>query len=312
MKISEIIKARQYLKDILSSHSHDLSFKEYAHNVNTAFLNIGFLRDQFEFEVIDKVRAWETATQSLRKLVEQGIGQCNTLISQHDANLYNRSRGTYVTMMQYEHDSIILNRDLGIDYKLYDVITTRLGSYSDWRYPAAVIRPGMDSLIERLVASDPLYILDQRQSLLEPARQKFPIEYQRRMRSYEIQEGPKILQKIPDRQFNLIVVWNYFNYRPWDLVCQYIEEIYEKLRPGGIVAFTFNNCDYYSPTVLAEEGQASYTPGHLVIDCMQRLGFINFISETNQQNFHYVEAEKPGTLTSIRGGQCLGKIMPKY
>lgn len=312
MKVSEIIKARNFLKEILSNQTHEHFFKDYISNINLAFLNIGFLRDTFEFEVIEKAKAWDEATLSIKNLLAQGIDQCNSLISQQDPVLYNRTRGMYVTMMQYEHDSVILARDLGLDYKHYDTIATRLGSYSDWRYPAAVIRPSTDTLVERMVASDPLYLLDQRHSLLEPAKHKFPIEYQRRVRFYEINEGAQILVKLPDKQFNLIVVWNYLNYRPLDLLCQYLTEIYTKLRPGGVVAFTFNDCDYHSTTVLAEEGQASYTPGHLVLDCLQRLGFINIIQETNQQNFHYIEAEKPGTLTSIRGGQCLGKIMPKY
>ena len=64
--------------------------------------------------------------------------------------------------------------------------------------------------------------------------------------------------------------------------------------------------------MLAELGRASYTPGHLIVDCVKKLGFSILAQETNCENFHYIEIEKPGTLQSIRGGQCLAKIMPKY
>jgi len=312
MKVSDIVKAKLHLQEVLKLSDHNQAFNHYFETVNSCLLNIYFLRDRFEGEVQQRAQSWLSSVKSIENLLQQGIDECTQLIESHQTPLFTRSRETYAMMYANETDYVILNRSLGVDDRLYDSITTRLGSYSSWEYPALLIRPGYDSLIERLVASDPLYVMDQRQTLLLPAVEKFPLEYQRRIRRYLVEENAKVLEKIPNHQFNLIVAWNFFNYRPLELVCQYFEEVYQKLRPGGIFAFTFNDCDYASPTVLAELGQASYTPGHLILDCVKRLGFSILTQETNRENFHYIEVEKPGTLQSIRGGQCLAKIMPKY
>lgn len=312
MKVSDIVKAKLYLEKVLSLSDHNQAFNHYFESVNNCLLNIYFLRDQFEGEIQNRAHNWLESVKKIEDLLHQGIEQCTELINQHQTPLFSRSRETYAMMYTNENDYTILNRSLGIDDRLFDSITTRLGSYSAWEFPALLIRPGHDSLVERLVASDPLYLMDQRHSLLEPAVEKFPIEYQRRIRRYTVEENATVLEKLPNSQFNLVIVWNFFNYRPLELVYQYLEEIYQKLRPGGILAFTFNNCDYFSPTVLAELGQAAYTPGHLIRDCVKKVGYTILAQETNQENFHYLEIEKPGTLQSIRGGQCLAKIMPKY
>ena len=34
--------------------------------------------------------------------------------------------------------------------------------------------------------------------------------------------------------------------------------------------------------------------------------------ETDEGNFYWIEAKKPGELFSLRGGQCLAQIVPKY
>lgn len=312
MKVSDILKARNRLQEIVNFSHHNAVFEEYFQTLHSAFLDFGFLRDHYEIEVQHKANAWRGATNAIEKDLEQAIARCNQLIEQAEQPLLRRSREVYATMLHNESDHIILDKELPVADKLYDSVFTRVGSYSNWQYPALMIRPARETIVERLVASDPLYIMDQRLSLLVPTLEKFTPEYQRRVRQYCVDEGARVFAQFPNKTFNLILAWNFFNYRPMDLVCQYITEAWDKLRPGGIMGFTFNDCEYVAATILAETDFACYTPGRLILDHVTRTGYEIVAHDTDRSRFHWLEIRKPGTLSSLRGGQCLAKIMPKY
>jgi hypothetical protein len=215
-------------------------------------------------------------------------------------------------MAEIENDEIIFNKQLPVDEELLESILSRVSGYSDWKFPAILVRPAKENIVTRLLASDPLYILDTRKSLLQPTVEKFPPPYNNRLRLYECIEDDSLLTQIPNNQYNLIVVWNFFNYRPLDLVVRYIKLFETKLRPGGVLAFSFNDCDYPGAAKLAEKRLATYIPGTEIKQTLQQLGLELIIEETDEGNFYWIEAKKPGELYSVRGGQCLAQIVPKY
>ena len=59
---------------------------------------------------------------------------------------------------------------------------TKLTQYADWKYPAMIIRPGLESFIDDMVAYDPLYLIDLSYDFLRPAMDKFNERYQNRLR----------------------------------------------------------------------------------------------------------------------------------
>jgi hypothetical protein len=85
-------------------------------------------------------------------------------------------------------------------------------------------------------------------------------------------------------------------------------EIYNKLRPGGILIMSFNDCDRVPGVTLVEQHLACYTPGHLIIQMAKNIGYECFYSWHNGLANTYLELQKPGQLGSIRGGQSLAKI----
>jgi hypothetical protein len=189
----------------------------------------------------------------------------------------------------------------------------RVRHYTDWRYPAMIIHPGTTDLIHHMVATDPLYIVDEHRQLLEPTLSQFPEAYQRRLRPYVIQENPDqpILDKIPDGQFLSCVVYNFFNYKPLDVIRQYLTEIYTKLRPGGVLLMTFNDCDRGAAVELVEQHFACYTPGYLIRSLAENIGYQKGFEFNDSGPWTWIELHKPGTLTTTRGGQVMAKIMPK-
>jgi SAM-dependent methyltransferase len=163
------------------------------------------------------------------------------------------------------------------------------------------------------VPLDPLYVIDQHEELLVPSVSKFDGSYQRRLRQYIIDDrhDKKILRLLPDNQFGFVFAYNYFNYRPLSLIFKYLDELYVKLRPGGRVIFTYNDCDFSPAVILAERSFMCYTPGRHIRAHAEQLGYTIEMNCVNPANAAWMELKKPGEIESLRGGQTLAKIIPK-
>jgi SAM-dependent methyltransferase len=171
----------------------------------------------------------------------------------------------------------------------------------------------LENFIQTMVGNDPLYLVDESRYLLEPALNHWNDTYKNRLREYHIEEtfDQPILDKLPDSQFGVCLVYNYLNYRPYELIQKYLKEVYEKLRPGGVLIMTFNDCDYHNAMQLVEQNITCYTPGTLVKGYANFLGFEEIFEYRDTSPSVWIELKKPGTITSIRGGQALAKILPK-
>ncbi len=91
----------------------------------------------------------------------------------------------------------------------------------------------------------------------------------------------------------------------------YLGEIYAKLRPGGVLAFTFNDADRRGAVDLAERNMNCYTPGRLVTGICENLGFKIEQKHIISAAATWIELRKPGIKPSLRGGQALAELKPK-
>lgn len=176
-----------------------------------------------------------------------------------------------------------------------------------------IIRPGIENFIDSMVALDPLYLVDLSHDYLAPALSKFNNQYQNRLRTYAVKEDldQEILGQIPNDQFALCFAYNYFNFRPFEILKKYLDEIYQKLTPGGVFIMTFNDCDRASAVQLVENFYCCYTPGYLVRELAVSMGYEIEYSWNDPGPTTWLELKKPGTLTSLKGGQTLAKVLPK-
>ena len=217
--------------------------------------------------------------------------------------------------MVNDSDEHILNRRSVLEPSVEQYIKSRISLHSDWHHAAMVIRPATGEWLPLMVSSDPLYLLDIRPSLLEPSVSQFPVEYQRRLRQYTLRESDSdglVLRDLPDGQFGFCLVMNFFHFKPFELIRSYLNEIYRKLKPGGVLAFTFNDCDRWGGVELAERHFMCYTPGSMLIGLAESLGF-EIEQRYNIDNANtWLEMRKHGVLTSRRGGQSLAKIIANH
>ena len=91
----------------------------------------------------------------------------------------------------------------------------------------------------------------------------------------------------------------------------YLTEIYQKLRPGGVMAFTFNDCDRAGAVKNAENFFMCYTPGSMLQSLCESLGFVMRYRYDVDAATTWMELEKPGIKPSLRGGQALAELKPK-
>jgi len=192
-----------------------------------------------------------------------------------------------------------------------DYFISRLKSHSSWKYAALWIRPEYGQFVDHIIGSDPLYIMDDNPKHLRPIQsfEKWTTQFQKRIRYSFIDEerDQKLFGHLPKGQMNLVVVYNYFNYRPIHVIERYLTEIYDLVSDGGTCIFTYNNCDLDIAVNQFEKGRFSYTPLHLLSLILNKIGF-EIVESYNDilSNVSWLEIKKSGTLSSIRGGQCLG------
>jgi SAM-dependent methyltransferase len=310
MKLSELVAYRNQL-DALSSvptlSTANLELDKVLHLVSTQpelMTSIAHDLDQHYANIQQAFVKFETDLNNLKSQLNQKIATAERPWFQESYTLYEGE------LIQSAESVLDLRKPNTLDNEPFQI---RLSQYANWKYPALIIRPGLETFIENMVAYDPLYLVDLSHDYLAPAMNKFNEQYQNRLRPYVVSEdlGQDILAKIPNDQFGMCLVYNYFNFRPFEILKKYLAEIYQKLKPGGILAFTFNDCDRPSAVRLVENYYCCYTPGYLIQELAVSMGYEIVYSWNDPGPTTWMELQKPGKLTSLKGGQTLAKIVPK-
>lgn len=257
-------------------------------------------------ELISNIAKFSAQIESLKQNLKEEIVQYEQEYLDNSLYLYRE---------EYKHNSpeIILNRRMRIDDADDLILRTRLKNLTDWRLPGMIIRPGAETYIEDMVPMDPLYVVDHDSELMYPAISKFTPEYQRRLREYVINDwaDDPVLDKLPNNQFGTIFAYHYFNHKPMPIVCKFLTEFYEKLRPGGSVLMTYNNCDLAHGVIRAEHTWMLYTPRRLIEQHATETGFELVNAYDGKGDVSWLELRKPGDIVSLRGGQTLAKVLAK-
>lgn len=312
MKLSNLVNYRCELEAMSTlelSRNTDINIEKITHLVDTQSVKL----EEFAQRLHNQKQNIQQAFGDFEKDLTALKLELNKLIETTEKPWFAESYRLYEQEMIYETTEYILDRRPEISKETEQFYRTRIVRYNDWHHPAMIIRPGRETYINELLASDPLYLIDESYDLLTPTMNLFNEQYQNRLRPYTINErnSDKILEKLPDGQFGLVFAYNFFNFRPFEVIKKYLTEIYEKLRPGGVLAMTFNDCDRPKGVVLVEQHFCCYTPGYLVRELAQSLGYEVVFSWTDDGPSTWLELRKPGEFESLRGGQALAKIIPK-
>lgn len=283
--MSNVQQATDQQRDIISSviNTHGLNADLVCHinTINDSIIAIN--------EIIQTTKTNNTA-------------DINELSPQYAANSYRK----YETDLKYA-DAHAHRTDRASEPhpKTKKIIQGRIGTYIDWRYPGLEIGPGDGVWTRSLVGCDPLYIVDLHNEFLESTKHLFSSQYRPRLRTYKTDNYD--LSMIPQNQIGFAFSWHTFNFFPMETIKNYLINVYKALRPGGVMMFSYNNCEMSMPAKMAEDGFMCYTPKSLLLDLIDLLGYELLYAGEEDSDISWVEIKKPGSLTSSRISQTLVK-----
>jgi SAM-dependent methyltransferase len=293
------------------SHIYDEIDSQLTHiRTDLDIQNIDF--DNVKTEISRQSQALMANIHAIDALLKQFQGNLQGFVDSIERPYYTRSEDLYRESLRDTPDYILDQlqfKNLLYEPETKDFFINRVRLHTDYKWPAMEIRPGHGEITETLVSCDPLYLVDTHDDLFKVMRTLWTPEYQRRVRYYTIDETQKkILHQLPHKQFGLIVAVNFFNFRPLKLIEKYTAELFSLLKPGGVAIFTYNNCDYPIGVDNFENSYYCYTPGKQIKKICEQAGFRIMASFDMENNVSWLELQRPGRLTSLRGGQTLGKI----
>jgi hypothetical protein len=201
-------------------------------------------------------------------------------------------------------------------------LVASLQQCATWKYPTLIVNPIDKGLIDCAVASDPLYITydplyDFNHSILNRLILKFPQIYQNRLRIYELENYN--FSALPKEQFSAIVNWNILNQFDLFKLQEYLSNICNLLRPGGVVL-----TNLYLTTAGDNDDWEFFDQIAIntLISICKKIGFnlnasdiiVTAINSSMHIPFNYacwITMRKPGTLSTVKAHQAMAKIIEK-
>ena len=312
MKLSELVAYRNQLNRLTIEEARtrtDLDISHIKYLINNKDFDPNNLKDQIQAKHHEIHQKFD----EFISLVEQAKQEAQAEIDLKEQYWLEETYRLYSQEMVHDTDEHILNRRPNLSDQQDNIIRARIKNFSNSLQPGMIIRPGLETFIQDMVSFDPLYLVDRSDEMLFPSTFEFPDQYRRRLRPYIIDEydSAPILDRIPDNQFGMCLAYNFFNFKPLPVIERYLTELFAKLKPGGRLMMTFNDCDNEKAVRLAETYYACYTPGRMVKEIAQRLGYEIYFIWNDGGPTTWIELQKPGTLTTLRGGQALAKVVHK-
>ena len=302
-KLSKIISAKDDFLDINWSQIRKMAagLTRKLHTTKNPNLNIDVKQIENELKNI------EQSYFNIRNYARGVVDEFDDLIKDIEKDYLMDSYKTYEDYYEFgDADETRYQNDQYDTRKHGKELAAKIKPYVDWTYPGLQLNPSMEDWTRQLVGCDPLYIVDRHEDLLDEVMDKFNEKYQRRMRPYVIQEDD--FSELPQEQFGFIFGLNYFEFKPYSVQVELFKKLYQLLRPGGVIAFSYNNCEIQGSCILAEQNVKCYMTKTRLKSLTDGLGFNIIELVDHYPNFSYAILQKPGKLQHNRAGQTLAKI----
>jgi hypothetical protein len=312
MILSDLINYRNRLEELSAGYifeKSNLEFLKVFDIVKQSTIPVGSIVD--ELDAVHKTIFKEY--ENFEVILTQFKDKIRTILDEQGQPWFMESTKRYLFDSEHQSEDWYLQRQSSIPVEDKDFYISRLQTYSSWKYPGLMFRPGLHNLVQHMVCYDPLYLVDKTDNLLFPCQLEFPEQYRRRLRPVVIDEqSESSLDQLPDNQFGLALAYDYFNFMPLYIVERILQQVFVKLRPGGTVCFTFNDCDTSKGMQLVENYRASYIPGRAIKHQIKSMGYELVFEYNNHGPTTWIELRKPGKLESIRGGQVMTQVKPNH
>ena len=316
MELKNIVKYKQLIESLddiglrknINKHLTDVLTDLHTHEFDTDNIKENIMDNHLEV-----LKNLEDMSNNLNKFREK----LQQLVNDLEQPYYKKSKDIYKMNLaqstQEKMDRHIFN-DLLANKSSSQLLSDRIGLYVDNRYPGLHIAPGYGEITNQLVSLNPLYLMDDSVDMFKKMKGWREPPYQRRLRYYIVDDnhnGP--LDELPQNQLGVIVAVNWFNFKPVEVIKQYLESMMKVLRPGGVVVFTYNNCNYPKGVDKVDEMYYCYTTDTQIKQMCIQLGYDIIKSfdkgyDELDMGISWLEIKKPGTRNTIRASETMGII----
>lgn len=190
--------------------------------------------------------------------------------------------------------------------ELVEKLQAILGQEATWKFPVAYFEPNTAELSRLLVHGDPFYVFDNWESSIEHVLQRFPDNLSNRIHWYSWDAAK---ESIPSSSIGLIVTWNNFKFKTLNAIKQDIFDLSEKMMPGGLLLFDFNNGDTPEGAKLSEKNmQCFHWPTRLLEFCAENNLELVYQSDEPAYFTSYMLVRKQGTRPDLPIVSKLGLV----
>ena len=316
MELRNIIKYKQLIEsldDIGLRKTINKQLTAVLTDLNTHEFDSDNLKENIAGNHLEVLKNLEDMSNNLNKFREK----LQDLVDDLEQPYYEKSKDIYkMNLAQSTQEKMDrqVYKDLLHNESSRQLLKDRIRLYIDVKYPGLHIAPGYGEITDQLVSLNPLYLMDDSVDMFKEIKGWRQPQYQRRLRYYTVDNNHNDpMHKLPQNQIGLIVAVNWFNFKPVKVIKQYLESMLKVLRPGGVVVFTYNNCNYPNGVDKVDEMYYCYTTDTQIKQMCIQLGYdiIKSFDEGYDEldmGISWLEIKKPGTRNTIRRAETMGLI----
>jgi len=306
-KLKSLARAKQHLLDKIKefdlsnsiiSKSEQLEKSKFLNPIlSDCFDNIG---QQFKILADQNNNMLSMLTDKIID-IEKEIDQIGNALTESDS-------------YKFGFDEWCIHRTLPVTEDCRSWVNAKISHYADWHFPGLVLWPRNLQWFKSLVVSDPLYVTSLDDMTIEKLLSDYPESYQNRIRRYRPTES-KNLKILPQQQFSIVFAWDFINYIKQDLIKQYLDQVFDLLRPGGSFIFSFTDCDIESSANTTDNLMTSFCTKRWLIETSKNIGYeiVNTVNFTTSDSLDGVvsvcELKRPGKLQTVKTFQSMARII---
>lgn len=312
MKLSDLVRVRQSFNAV--------STNALSEEINNLDKTIDIASINMDLNYTDSIENLHCIVNNINSSVTEINTVLDSLTQNLDQKIFDLSRPYCVTgnvvngiknVSSVDAETDRLTRSIVYDDETNFNIVSKIREYTNPIFPSLEIGPGDGYWTKHMVAADPLYLVDINKEFLDSAVSQFNDVYQRRIRTYQLNTdgiGPADLSILPKNQFGFVLAISVFDFMTLDFITEYVNQVFNVLRPGGTFMFTYNNCADFKSARLVETGFKGWATEKEMISICRDAGFDIANSYNKIDNVHWLEIKKPGSLTTVKTHQALGEI----
>lgn len=305
--ISELITAKERMANIRIdvAHKTSLSVLDQIKEAASIFKDLPHDHDEPIRQLI-KIKA-----DQINELFNHLADKLDREIAAHRPNCIKKSNEWARAHTRYNPEEWLgfldafYKHDMG---EIHDQVYTLTNNNSAWQHPIMLWHIDRYDRLESAYGYYPIYVVDKWLDTSMRIRDLVTPQQERKIRIYDLDR----LVHVPSNCMAMIISKNHFTHCSDAAFNKELPYLAKALRPGGILGFNFNDCEVSGCASMFENGMRSYQEGSRIKQLLEDNG-LKVIKHQylDMPKTVWIEAVKPGDLTSIKRSEALGIITPK-